>query len=122
MEQVLWIVHYLDDVEADFLAIYRIEDPWSLPAPKFFALTWRLVHYQGSVQAMVMAEVEPEGKSQSQGRAPSRYAGEEINHNTAAAKMAAKAAGIPEEEVRVVPLSSFMGMAGDMMEYTQVKL
>lgn len=35
------------NLEADFLAIYRVQDMYELPASKFFALAIRTVQYDG---------------------------------------------------------------------------
>jgi hypothetical protein len=112
------VTEFLDDLEADFLAIYRIKDPWSIPARRFFSLARRTVYYQGSVQGRLMVE------EQEQEQDPIKYKGngqlDTMRHNAAAAKMAGK--GLKDgDQVQVVPLSVFMNMAGVEGEYTQVK-
>lgn len=37
-------------------AIHRVNDIWSMNAPRFFALAWRLPHYQGVLRDRAVAE------------------------------------------------------------------
>ncbi len=50
---------YLDDLDADFLAVYGI-DLWTedIPAQRFFALAQRTAAYQGAMQARLSEEQE----------------------------------------------------------------
>lgn len=118
LRQISWAPYYLYELEADFLALYRIEDPWSMSAPRFFRLALRTPYYQGAMQAKVMAEQERQEKEQPQRGA--RYSsspeisssGVDMRHNMAAAKAAAKGLkGANAEEVRVVPTTTWMSMA-----------
>lgn len=38
---------------------HRVEDWRQLPSPRYFLLAERLVHYQGAVRAMLLADVQP---------------------------------------------------------------
>ena len=58
MKEVGWTWHYLDDLEADFLALYGVEDILSYPAARFFRLAERLPAYRGVIQARVLQESE----------------------------------------------------------------
>lgn len=42
------------------MVYYRIDDPWSLPAPKFFRLAYRVAAYGGVMAARAAAEQEDE--------------------------------------------------------------
>lgn len=55
---------YLDDLEADFLAIYKVEDMMGLPSARFFRLAERLTAFQGVLQARALQEEQDrkEGK------------------------------------------------------------
>ncbi|MEV6504788.1 hypothetical protein AB0M61_01535 [Streptomyces sp. NPDC051642] len=63
----LWILDHLEDVDADFLAIYGIdlEQADALSARRFFALTYRLPAYTGVMQARHEAEREEQQPSDS---------------------------------------------------------
>lgn len=59
LEQVAWVLDYLDDLDADFLAIYGIDlDTAELSARRYFALAHRLPAYQGVMAARIEAERE----------------------------------------------------------------
>jgi hypothetical protein len=59
LDQVAWVLEYLDDLDADFLAIYGINlDHAELSARRYFALAQRLPAYQGVMAARVDAERE----------------------------------------------------------------
>jgi hypothetical protein len=50
--QVAWVLDHLDDIDADFLAIYHIDlREQEVPAPRYFALAHRLTAYQGVMAA-----------------------------------------------------------------------
>lgn len=50
MERHAWIVDHYDDVDADFLAIYRIDlDTTVVGAKRFMALASRLPAYEGAL-------------------------------------------------------------------------
>lgn len=49
------MVDHLDDLDSDFSAIHHV-DMWTLPAPRFFKLAYRIAAYAGVMQARVMAE------------------------------------------------------------------
>jgi hypothetical protein len=53
-------VDYLDDLEADFLALYRVEDMMSLSGARWLRLAMRTVAYQGvmAVRAQALTETE----------------------------------------------------------------
>lgn len=50
------MTEHLDDLEADFLAIYRVDNMLQLPAAKFFRLAERCAAYKGVIQARIVAE------------------------------------------------------------------
>lgn len=118
LNELIWITEYLDDVEADFLALFRIDDPWSMPAPRFFRLARRMPYYQGSMQYRVteaQEELDP-----IRGNVEVRDPGgdSEMRHNAAAAKAAGK--GLKDgDQISYVPLSVFMNMAGGDGEYVK---
>lgn len=57
--QVMWVLDYLDDLDADFLAFYGIDlNEAELSGPRFFALANRLTAYSGVMSARVEAERE----------------------------------------------------------------
>lgn len=45
----MWVLDYLDDIESDMSVFHRVDDPWSMPAPRFFAFASRLPAYNGAV-------------------------------------------------------------------------
>lgn len=50
MNEVWWVLEYLDDLESDFSAIHRVDDIYSMSARKFFNFAERLVAYKGVVR------------------------------------------------------------------------
>lgn len=57
MRELLWIDELWEDVVSDFSAIHRVDDPLSLPSPRFFSLAQRLPAYPGAVQAAMRVQV-----------------------------------------------------------------
>ena len=55
IRQVRWTLTNLLNLEADFLAIYRVHDMYELPASKFFALAVRTVQYEGLMRRKLIA-------------------------------------------------------------------
>lgn len=62
VDEVSWVADYIDDLEADFLAVYHVpDDPdgrsgmWSLPGPRWLRLASRTVAYPGVVAARAEA-------------------------------------------------------------------
>jgi hypothetical protein len=51
----MWIPAHLADIESDMSAVHRVDDIRSVTAPRFFALAWRLPHYQGVMRDRVIA-------------------------------------------------------------------
>lgn len=51
--EVLWIVNYLQDIRADFFAIYHIPDWEDLDGPLFVSLAERLPMYEGALQGRI---------------------------------------------------------------------
>jgi len=51
----MWLPAHLADIESDMSAVHRVDDVRSMPAPRFFALAWRLPHYQGVMRDRVIA-------------------------------------------------------------------
>lgn len=64
--EVFWITSYLDDVRADFFAIYHIMDWEALDGPLFFALAERLPLYAGALQARIKLESEDSSQNASE--------------------------------------------------------
>jgi hypothetical protein len=58
--EVFWIVNYLDDIRADFFAIYHIPDWETLDGPLFVSLAERLPLYGGALQARIKLDNETE--------------------------------------------------------------
>lgn len=59
VSQVAWVLDHLDDLDADFLAIYGIDlEDTELSARRYFALAQRLPAYQGVMAARIEAEQE----------------------------------------------------------------
>jgi hypothetical protein len=56
-----------DDIESDLSAFHRIDDPLSIPAPRYFMLANRLGAYTGVIQARA---VERDQESREGGHAP----------------------------------------------------
>lgn len=56
---------------------HRVEDWRRLPSSRYFSLAERLVHYQGAVRALLVAEQEPQAATRPTGglRGPSVAAG-----------------------------------------------
>lgn len=52
----MWVLDHLDDLDADFLAIYRVDDIESLSGPRFLALAARTAAYQGVMAARIAAQ------------------------------------------------------------------
>lgn len=62
LKQVLWVLDYLDDLDADFLAIYGIDlERDEISARRYFALVHRLTAYQGVMAALVEHERQEQG-------------------------------------------------------------
>ena len=61
VSEVGWVVDYLSDLEADFLALYGIDDMLSLPGPQFLRLAMRTPAFPGVMQARAQALVDAEG-------------------------------------------------------------
>lgn len=57
MRELLWIDELWEDVVSDFSAIHRVDDPLSLPSPRFFSLAQRLPAYPGAVQAAMRVRI-----------------------------------------------------------------
>jgi hypothetical protein len=55
--EVIWILDHLRDLEADFLAFYRMApaDVLALSGPRFLALAYRLSAYSGVLAARMSA-------------------------------------------------------------------
>lgn len=99
----------MEDLEADFFAIYGIEDPWSMPARRFFPLAMRLFYYQGTMQYRLVEQQQEES--------PQRRPTQEPIYGPPPRK----SDGSKDEEVTVVPLAGLMAMMPGLGEYSQVK-
>lgn len=62
---MIWVLDHLEDIESDLSVFHRIEDPWSMPGPKFFRFALRLPAYAGVMAARVAAEQDRSGTGQS---------------------------------------------------------
>lgn len=61
LRQTVWVLEYLDDIDADFLAVYRIDlrDPATrISGPTFFARASRLFSYRGAMRERLLVEQE----------------------------------------------------------------
>lgn len=56
-QQIAWIPYYMDDVEDDMSAIHGVHDINTLDSVTFFKRAWRLTAHQGSMRAVLEAEV-----------------------------------------------------------------
>lgn len=60
MSEIIWVLEYLDDIDADFLRFYGIDlsqdDP--VASARFFKLAYRLPAYQGVISARIDQERE----------------------------------------------------------------
>lgn len=56
--EVFWIVNYLQDIRADFFAIYHIPDWEVLDGPLWVSLVERLPLYEGALQGRIKLEQE----------------------------------------------------------------
>ncbi len=65
--------HYLADIESDMSAVHRVDDVWSMPAARFFALAWRLPCYRGVMRERALAEQQERDETPA-ARAPARSA------------------------------------------------
>lgn len=54
----MWVLDHLEDLDADFLAFYRIDGIESLTGPRFLSLALRVFAYQGVMAARATAEQE----------------------------------------------------------------
>jgi len=69
-EELLWILDHLDDLDADFLAIYGIDlEQVEISARRYFALAYRLTAYTGVMAAIAEEEREPRPTSSTPTRA-----------------------------------------------------
>jgi hypothetical protein len=60
----MWVLDHLDDLDADFLAIYGIDlEQVDVSAPRYFALAHRLPAYQGVMAARVEEERDEQDQS-----------------------------------------------------------
>jgi hypothetical protein len=58
--EVFWIVNYLQDIQADFFAIYHVPDWEDLDGPLFVSLAERLPLYEGALQGRMKLEESAE--------------------------------------------------------------
>lgn len=49
-----WVLDHTDDVASDMSVFHRVDDPWSMPAPRFFSLASRLPVYGGAVRTAIV--------------------------------------------------------------------
>ena len=61
---MVWILDHLDDLDADFLAIYGINEPLdSLSGPRFFKLAYRVSAFNGVMAARIAAQQQEQSES-----------------------------------------------------------
>jgi len=95
MSQVIWVLDHLDDLDADFLAIYGIDlETAEISARRYFALAHRATAYTGVMAAR--AEAERDDQPQPQAATPPTR-----TSSTAAPERA------DSSEVREVSLTAF---------------
>jgi hypothetical protein len=63
----MWVLDHLEDLDADFLALYRIDDFGEMFAPRFFSLALRTVAFSGVMAARVAAEKDDASPSSNYG-------------------------------------------------------
>lgn len=91
MEELLWILDHLDDLDADFLAIYGLDlEHVEISARRYFALAHRLPAYQG-----VMAARREEARDQRQ------------SNSTTPTRTSSTPAPARDNETREVSLTAF---------------
>jgi len=106
--EVLWIVNYLQDIRADFFAIYHIPDWETLDGPLFVSLAERLPMYEGALQGRIRIENAEEGPSRtyvdnvntSYESEPSEYAPGQVLSMAEALSGDAKLMAMQEESVK----------------------
>lgn len=54
-----WVLDHMDDVASDMSVFHRVDDPWSMPAPRFFSLASRLPVYGGAVRTATVLPQQP---------------------------------------------------------------
>jgi hypothetical protein len=59
------VLDHLEDIESDLSVFHRIDDPWSMPGPRFFRFVMRLPAYAGVMAARVVAQQEKPGTGRS---------------------------------------------------------
>lgn len=64
------MLHYLPDLESDMSVFHRIDDMYSMPAPRFFRLAYRIAAYDGMLARRIEAAREREKQAQSRPAAP----------------------------------------------------
>lgn len=64
----MWVLDHLEDLDADFLALYRIDGYGEMPASRFFSLALRAIAYSGVMAARMAAEDDQNSPASSRGR------------------------------------------------------
>jgi hypothetical protein len=64
VNQVAWMLDYLDDIASDLSAFHRIDDATALDGPTFLKLAWRLPAYTGVMQSRALAEQNKASRSE----------------------------------------------------------
>lgn len=57
---MVWVLDYLEDLDADFLRFYRIDGFDSMDSQRFFSLALRVPFYDGVLTARIEAQREEE--------------------------------------------------------------
>jgi hypothetical protein len=61
LEQVLWVVDHVDDLDADFCAFYGTPDMMALPGVRWLRRAYRVFAYEGVMAARVKALQDEDG-------------------------------------------------------------
>lgn len=90
------MIEHLDDLEADFLRFFQVDDIYQLDGPRFMRLAWRVSAYRGVIH-MRLQDQEQGGQPAVGSAAPVRRAA-----------TASQAPGPVAPGAKVIPLSAFM--------------
>ena len=99
--EVGWVIEHLDDLEADFLRFYRVDDIYALDGARFMRLAWRVSVY-GGVMHMRLQEQERPHEAASPAPVQQRHSG------------AASSGG-----AKIIPLSQFMTQFPGTVEHVK---
>jgi hypothetical protein len=66
LDDVMWTLHFLHDLEYDLSAIHRVEDMYAMPSRKFFRFANRIVEHEGSMTRLRHKQVVAKGQQPQQ--------------------------------------------------------